>query len=528
MILTLLLLSILPLVYKFSFWLYAIQLKEYRFDRFKEYILTPQWKKAIFNFWFFIELTLFLFSFIIFIISDFKVLIYNSLFYFLLIQNFFVIQKIFKNKLIKPKLTSRLLVTLLFILTWTSFIIFFIFLNSNINENVLLLFYIYLIFNFLITPFIIFLYIILTLPLVNYLKNKKISIASDKSKKNNNIIKIWITWSYWKTSVKEYLTQILSKENKTLSTPKNINTELWVSDIIINKLNNDYKYFVAEMWAYRIWEIKTLWNIVNHKYGFLTAIWNQHLWLFWWIKNIIKAKSEIAEKILKNNGVLYINYDNENIRKIKFDKKLNIIKYWTNKNCDAIALINENKNWITKFELKYKWKTTTFQTSIIWKHNIINLSWVLAFCIDMWIHQNNLKKYLSELKSLEKILEITKTKNYIKINDTCNLSEDWLFAWLNVLNSTWKNKNNVLIIDDILELGADSEKIHFEFWKKISEKKLINQIMYVWVNYRKYFIKWLVFGWFDSKNIINNYKEIKKDSVILFEWRKAWDYLDKF
>ena len=43
-------LSILPILNKVLFWFFTIQLKEYRFDRFKEYLFTNQWKKAIFNF----------------------------------------------------------------------------------------------------------------------------------------------------------------------------------------------------------------------------------------------------------------------------------------------------------------------------------------------------------------------------------------------------------------------------------------------------------------------------------------------
>jgi hypothetical protein len=41
----------------------------------------------------------------------------------------------------------------------------------------------------------------------------------------------------------------------------------------------------------------------------------------------MKAKSEIALKVLENHGTLYINWDNKNIRKLKFSKKLNIVKY---------------------------------------------------------------------------------------------------------------------------------------------------------------------------------------------------------
>ena len=35
-------LAFLPLLYKLLFWLYSIQLKEYRLDRFMEYLRTKQ------------------------------------------------------------------------------------------------------------------------------------------------------------------------------------------------------------------------------------------------------------------------------------------------------------------------------------------------------------------------------------------------------------------------------------------------------------------------------------------------------
>jgi hypothetical protein len=38
----LLIVATAPIYYKFSFWLYVIQLKEYRWDRLKEYLFTKQ------------------------------------------------------------------------------------------------------------------------------------------------------------------------------------------------------------------------------------------------------------------------------------------------------------------------------------------------------------------------------------------------------------------------------------------------------------------------------------------------------
>jgi len=343
-----------------------------------------------------------------------------------------------------------------------------------------------------------------------------------KSKIFNKPTKIWITWSYWKSSVKEYLSQILEKNSKVLITPKNINTELWISDLIIKKLKDKYDYFVVEMWAYKIWEIETLWEIVDHKYGFLTAIWNQHLALFWWIKNTIKAKSEIELKVIQNKWILYINWDDKNIEKAKFNKKTYIVTYWIKEKCDAKSEIIEVKKAITKFNFYYKWSKTSYKTNLLWTHNIINITWVLAFCYDIWIDKEIIKNSLLDLKMPNNTLDIIKYNDSVLLDDTYNLSEWWLYAWLEVLNSFVENWwKSFLIMDDILELWKKSPTIHFEIWKKIAKKKLVDKVFYVWINNKKDFINWLISGWYKIESIIKNLNKIWKNDVLLFEWRKS-------
>jgi UDP-N-acetylmuramoyl-tripeptide--D-alanyl-D-alanine ligase len=356
------------------------------------------------------------------------------------------------------------------------------------------------------------------------LKLLKINKAKNKSKEINNIIKIGITWSYWKSTVKEYLSSILEQDWETLKTPENINTELWVSNLIINRLNTTYKYFVAEMWAYRIGEIDLLWKIVNHKYGFLTAVWNQHLWLFWSLKNIKKWKSEIINSVIKNDWTLYINWNNSEIREIEFNKNVKIVKYWNHKWSDTNFEILWEKNGKTEFEFEYKKHKTTFKVPIIWKHNIINITWVLAFCYDLWFKTDDLKQYLKNIKSPKNTLSIIEHKHFTIIDDTYNLSEAWLFAWLEVLNSfKWEK---ILVMDDILELGKDSKIIHYNIWKKIAKDKLIDKILYTWINYRTDLLNWLFDSDYKASTVINLLDYDLKDSIILFEWRNTKKYMD--
>jgi len=51
---------------------------------------------------------------------------------------------------------------------------------------------------------------------------------------------------------------------------------------------------------------------------------------------------------------LYVNWDDKNIRKASFNKKLNIVKYGIKDKCDAKSDIIEVKKMITKFDFYYK------------------------------------------------------------------------------------------------------------------------------------------------------------------------------
>lgn len=517
----LLFLSILPLINRFLFWFYVIQLKEYRCDRFREYLLTPQWKSALFNMWTVIELPLLFVSLAIFINPPFEIIIYNVLFVFLIIQNIFVIRKLFSKKILKPKLTWRLALTIILFFVWLSlslkYIIFWGYEKFIYSYLLSLLFF---------APLVIFIFIFITLPVVNYFKNKKIKFAIDKSLKNRKTIKIWITWSYGKSSVKEYLASILEQDWTTLKTPENINSELWVASIVTEKLNDNYKYFVAEIWAYKMGEIDILWKIVNHKYWFITAIWNQHLWLFWSQANIKKGKSEIANSVLKNNWILYINWDDKLIRETKFNKDLKIVKYWNFEWSDSIFSILHTREGITTFSVDYKGTKNIFETILIWKHNILNLTWVISLCIDLWIEPENIKKYLVNIKIPQNTLNVINTPKHTLIDDTYNLSEDWLYAWLDAINSFKEKK--VLVMDDILELGKNANNIHYLVWKFIASRNDISKILFCWVNYEKSFTKWLLEWWFLKKNIIKKLDKIEENSIILFEGRGAKKYLDNF
>ena len=91
-------------------------------------------------------------------------------------------------------------------------------------------------------------------------------------KNRPDLIKIGITGSYGKTSVKFILGTMLSEKYQTLVTPSSFNTPMGVTKIIRTKLQPAHQVFVAEMGARHVGDIKEMCRLVHPTYGVLTSV----------------------------------------------------------------------------------------------------------------------------------------------------------------------------------------------------------------------------------------------------------------
>lgn len=149
-----------------------------------------------------------------------------------------------------------------------------------------------------------------------------------KREEFKDLIVIGITGSYGKSSTKEFLYAILSEkygQGRVLKTEGNINTEIGIANTVLKKLNENHKFFICEMAAYKRGEIKTACNIVKPKIGILTGINEQHLELFGSQENIIKGKYELIES-LPADGVAFFNAKNKYC--VELYGKTNIKKFF--------------------------------------------------------------------------------------------------------------------------------------------------------------------------------------------------------
>lgn len=493
------------------------QLKEFRFDRYFSFLKTDEGKILFLK-------TLPLLKFVLlflYFLGFYKILCAVGIFIIITFEGIYSLYKLIFFKFNRPRFTFKITVlTLLyfFIFFFTSFYLIYILtsqfknlyiFNQSLSINLILL-------DRLQYP-ILFIVVSFLIPLNNILRKKSFKKLKELLKKRKDLKIITITGSYGKTSTKIFLYKILKSKFKVLLIPKNINTDIGISNFIIKNLKPFHQILITEIGAYKIGEIERIGKILNPDISILTAISNQHLELFGSQKNIIKAKFEIA-KILKENGIFIVNIDSPFIEKnLNFTKnlklkikKVSIYKkacYYA-KNIKEIYK-NSQPNGL-EFDLIFNSKKEKFKTKLISKNFLINLLLALVSSDILGIKIKDSKNIIENISQPQHSLKIYKTKNKNLIIDDSYSSNLEGFLEAIRISKKIKKENKILIFRSLIELGKEGIPSHIKLSKEIA--KTFNFVILTSYDYKEIIINALKQEKFNLKNFFfeKNPKKIKK------------------
>lgn len=124
-----------------------------------------------------------------------------------------------------------------------------------------------------------------------------------------DLIRIGITGSWGKTSVKFILGTLLEEKYHTLVTPASYNTPMGVTKVIRSRLEPSHRVFVAEMGARHVGDIREMCRLVRPQIGILTSVGPQHLDTFKTIERVTKTKYELIEALPEDGFAAFADDD---------------------------------------------------------------------------------------------------------------------------------------------------------------------------------------------------------------------------
>jgi UDP-N-acetylmuramoyl-tripeptide--D-alanyl-D-alanine ligase len=121
---------------------------------------------------------------------------------------------------------------------------------------------------------------------------------------------VGLTGSNGKTTSKELLKAVLDCKFKTHATKGNLNNHIGVP-LTLLAIDSSIEMAIVEMGANHLGEIALLCEIANPTHGFITNIGKAHIGTFGGFENIIRAKSELYQHLISNDGTVFMNSQNQ-------------------------------------------------------------------------------------------------------------------------------------------------------------------------------------------------------------------------
>ncbi|MCF7945296.1 MAG: UDP-N-acetylmuramoyl-tripeptide--D-alanyl-D-alanine ligase [Spirochaetia bacterium] len=263
---------------------------------------------------------------------------------------------------------------------------------------------------------------------------------------------IAVTGSTGKTTTKELIYSILSLLGPTVKNYGNLNSIIGLPLSVFRMRPND-EYAVFEMGIDHKGEMEELTNIFAPSYGVLTNIGNAHLENFGTQENIAREKSQIFSRETVQGYTHENNIWKPYIERLRSKQleSFGLSRFYENSMNSAVPV------GLNGWKMNYAGREIQFP--LIGTHNLENALAAISVAENFGADADDIKKGLERVRPLFGRSRIIHGPVTI-IEDCYNANEESMRSILHYLSTLhWKGRMG-LILGDMKELGADTDKAH--------------------------------------------------------------------
>lgn len=282
---------------------------------------------------------------------------------------------------------------------------------------------------------------------------------------SQNLVKIAITGSYGKTSVKNFLSAMLQQKYNVLVTPASYNTPMGISKTV-NGLDGTYDMFVAEFGARRVGDIKTLMRIVKPTYIILTGINSQHLETFRTQENITKEKCRILG--VGEEGLCVVNSKLKDSVQNQYDglkHKPQLLYAGLNEEDFGAENIRVT-DCGSDFDILLDGQSYYVKTPLIGTHNIENIVLAAAMAYKLGVEVPFILDAIEKLEPVPHRMELIHGNGIKIIDDSFNSNPDGARTALETLALFEGRK--VVMTPGLVELGEKEDEENYNLGMNMS------------------------------------------------------------
>ncbi|RXK00130.1 UDP-N-acetylmuramoylalanyl-D-glutamyl-2, 6-diaminopimelate--D-alanyl-D-alanine ligase [Arcobacter sp. CECT 8986] len=251
-----------------------------------------------------------------------------------------------------------------------------------------------------------------------------------------------ITASYGKTSMKNYLYQVLRHKFITYKTPRSVNTIAGIVLDVNRDLPANTQVYIAEAGARQEGDILEITEFLEPQYCVIGSVGEQHIEYFKTLENIIRTKSELLQSPRMKKGFVHESVPLQSHPSIvKFPDNLNI----THSNLDGI--------W---FDVQINGQLEHFHAPLLGSFNAINLTAVIHVALELGMSLDEIKVAFEKLESVPHRLQLIKAGGKVIVDDSFNGNLEGMLEAVNIC-STYEGRK-IIVTPGLVE-STDSANI---------------------------------------------------------------------
>ncbi|PHS56199.1 MAG: UDP-N-acetylmuramoylalanyl-D-glutamyl-2, 6-diaminopimelate--D-alanyl-D-alanine ligase [Sulfurimonas sp.] len=274
--------------------------------------------------------------------------------------------------------------------------------------------------------------------------------AKKKIRDMKNLQVVCITGSYGKTSIKNFVSEILSKKYNVYATPRSVNTLAGIVRDINESLPEDTDIYICEAGARESGDIYDISTFLEPQTVVVAKVGLAHIEYFKSLKNIISAKLEIMQSPRLETAFIHKSVTDELHEKVTFFG-------------DEIHNVKATLDG-TDFTLELKDTNLELHTDILGSFQTMNISVAVKIAKKFNLSNELIQKAVSKLKAVEHRLQKIEAGGKIILDDGYNGNIDGMLEGIRLCSL--HNGRKVIVTPGLVE---SSKELNLKLIEAINE-----------------------------------------------------------
>ncbi len=267
---------------------------------------------------------------------------------------------------------------------------------------------------------------------------------------------VGVTGSCGKTTTKNVLVELLAPHWSTIGSPNSFNNDIGVPHTLF-LADRSTEVLVVEIGTNAPGEIANLASIARPDAGIVTTVGASHLEGLGSIEGVAREKGALIEAV-PSEGFCVLNADNPWTRTMQRRAKCRVITF----SLDGEGDLDARDVWFHPGGTTFRLDGREITSPLLGLHNVQNLLAALAACRGLGLSIGDVLPAVSRLRAGRGRLDRIQCGRFTLIDDSYNANPESARASVRTLAGLHGHERRVMVLGDMLELGALAPELHHE------------------------------------------------------------------